>query len=380
MIQKPAELTAIVPTRTPIETSVEYLTIFMKGMLGVLPVGTLLNEMFFESRSRENFRRFVHHVEETRRLTQEELTQLRESVDGFEQKLAERSESIEAQGLMWNYTEQAMREPMLERQFMLEHAHAAIVDVRLSVAEHARVQRRLGEIEPDDVITLFAITRTFGRVYEGKEVRSEPELRYAFWKSRPNAEALAAAGCVQLEVAGGGFGTIAANALVVTDFGGLVLRVLRGYCRKRGVKFDIPGREHLAGSRTAEEAREVMAGYPGLRAAIARHALTETGNVGIARYMAPYAGHDPDINAVVQPPARGAARLDLYKLTRTDVEAIQAIAPYVPSRDDIMHGRPRESIAVQISQTQGTEYWTAMVHGPHDVLRHVADALDIVWL
>ncbi len=369
--------TALVVTpRTTNEQAAEYLTILVKGVLGFLPIGTLANEMFFESRSRENFRRFVQHVEQTRLLTQAQIAEMRERVDGYEEKLAERAADVEAQGVTWNYTEQAMREPMLERQVMLQHAHSSIVDVRLSVAEHARVQRRLEEIEPQDVITLFAVSRTYGNIYQGKQIRSEAELRFAFWESLANAESLVAAGCVRVLAEGGGFGGGTSNGLYVTAFGRLVLRILRTYVRPRSLHLEVPGRETIAGSRTAGEVQAVLDGYPGLYEMIAGHVARDPTNLSVARYMAPTWSQEPNGPTLQPPPPRGAARLDLYGMTPAAAELLKAAAPFHPVSDDVMSGRPRESIAVQASPVTGSDRVTGIIHGPHDVLRRVADDLN----
>ena len=272
-----------------------------------------------------------------------------------------------------------MREPMLERQVMLEHAHSAIVDVRLSVAEHARVQRRLDEIEPQDVHTLFAVSRTYGSIYQARAFRTEGELRYAFWKTLANAEALEAAGCVSVIAEGGGAGVVTGNGLYVTDFGRLLLRVLRTYGRTRSADIEVPGREGIPGSRTAEEVRAVIDGYPGLKGMIAAHVVKGPTSLAVARYMAPSWSQEPNGTTLQPPHPRGAARLDLYGMTPSTVEAIRAAAPFNPAVDDVMSGRPRETIAIQTALVNGTDRWTAIIHGPHDVLRRVADEFDITW-
>jgi hypothetical protein len=372
--------TAIVTNRTPVEQAEEYATVFAKGLLGALPgVGTLLNEAFFESRNREGFRRFVRHVESTHALVLREVGTLREQIEDFDRKLEERKADAEAAGVMWNYVEQATHEPMVERQVMLAHAHASITDVRLSVAEHARFQRRLGEIEPADVIALYAISRTYGRAYDGKMIMSESELKYHFWESFPGAEALEASGCVRIIAEGGGAGVGTTNGLRISDFGRLVLRILRTYVRPRSASIAIPGRELIPGGRSTAEAHEFIDGYPELRSIIGAHVRQAPSNLAAARYMAP-SWSQGSTGKLDLPHPHGAARVDLYGVDASTAKTLEAMAPVDVALGVPMSGKPCEKLVIQTAPVRDRDVWTVMITGPHDVLRRLVEELEIEWL
>lgn len=294
-------------------------------------------------------------------------------VDKLEELVAQRADDNEAKAVYANYASQAYREPIDERRIMLAHATAGIIDVRLTVAEHARVQRRLDELEPDDVVTLWAVANTCGRVLDKSQYRDDMELRYAFWQQQPNAEALQAAGCVRALASGGGLGSGASNGLLVTGFGRLVLRVLRSYLRTRRSRVVVPGREVLDGSRSEQEAWAIIPAS--LRSMLIP--LVARPNSG-ARYDVPKWSHDPNGGGLVPPPANGAAWLQVENLTDDEARALHAIAPYDPRKDEVMHGRPRETLGLEILQHDHRGAYVRL-HGPHDALRWLADELDVLW-
>ncbi|MFO0736433.1 MAG: hypothetical protein U0270_11150 [Labilithrix sp.] len=299
-------------------------------------------------------------------------------------KVSERENDIEARFVLMNYESAAAREPIEERRKMLAHAAAAIVDVRMTVAEHARVQRRLDEIEPADVLALYGLSRTYGYVYKQKRYGSEDVMRGVLLDDVGCGEALESAGCVQRRAPKGTYGG-RLERVIVTSFGHLVLKVLRTYCRTRAIPFEVPGREVIAGERGREFAHATLDALStdgrSFAGAVAAVALSEGHE---CRYSAPTCSlttaHDGDNEQPnVKPPLPdGAAWIAIDNVEQGEAEQLQAFAPPASGTAPPMHGTPTKEVRVHV-QKQHHGNFAVQIHGPHDVLRHLADDLDIRW-
>lgn len=302
-------------------------------------------------------------------------------IDDLEARISERAEDGAAKGVFANYANQAYREPIAERRKMLQYAAAGIIDVQLSVAEHARVQRRLDELDPGDVLHLLCVERACGRVFNERMYDSIGEMRYEFWRSLPNDDALSAAGCVHVSTAGGGAGVGARNVLEVTSFGKTLLRVLRGYCRARELRVAVPGREIAADACSREEAYGRVDQVPGLAPTL--RALAFGGKHQLS-YHAPewWRGAElsedgrPRAERWAPPRAKGAARIECHRVQADEANALIAMAPLVGQPDA---GEAREEIGVDGHEYADRSGWSVRIHGPHEVLRWLADDLEVPW-
>lgn len=313
------------------------------------------------------------------------LAEMQGRLEEMLREVNERVEDQEARAVWAKYGLQAWQEPLDERRRMLEYAAAGIVDTRLSVAEHARVQRLLIELDPPDVIDLYALSRTYHYMWGGQRYGNEGEMKSAFLASRPGAgDALFASNCVRYRFEAQGAFVHAGDAdlpdwpfLEITNFGRLVLRVLRGYCRATTLTFEIPGREHVAGERSRDEAYEAFPALSQLREALAPVIFPRPETT--SRYMAPsWSMGDREKGKNCQPPnARTCARIDVEELSGEQAEALRLVAPV--SGSELNAGTIVDAISIATSKIDGTNHWTARISGPHDALRHLVDELDIRW-
>lgn len=148
-----------------------------------------------------------------------------------------------------NYEFEAAREATDERRRMLAFASAWSVSPELSIAQLARVERTIRELDPDDVSLLKHLADLpppppivipedqrgdpqHEREYRQRDTAALMKHRntlFMHWReANPRGEVLPAAGCVLITpgvpVAGG-----TSTNLRVTDLGLNVLRVLQGY-------------------------------------------------------------------------------------------------------------------------------------------------------
>jgi hypothetical protein len=145
-----------------------------------------------------------------------QLAAMRARVEGFEVKLHERILDPQLGRLVDNYGLEATRESTNERFRMLTHATAGAFDVTMTIAQAARAERTLRELDPADI----ALLRGIGT----PPLEVDPE-------SSPSDDAMAvllASGCVLRDRRRGSFG--GDRVLYTrTSIGDLVLKMLRAY-------------------------------------------------------------------------------------------------------------------------------------------------------
>jgi hypothetical protein len=149
-----------------------------------------------------------------------------------------------------NYEFEAAREATEQRRRMLAFASAWSVDPDLSIAQLARVERTIRELDPDDIAVLKHLAdlqppavaesplpldhpdrnRDLRDRATSARLKHQNTLFVHWNESRPRGEVLSAAGCVLLSpgvpVAGG-----TSTYLQITQVGFNLLRVLDGYIR-----------------------------------------------------------------------------------------------------------------------------------------------------
>lgn len=141
--------------------------------------------------------------------------------------------------VLGNLSEAAWREANDERRRMLANASAALIlSVELSVAELARVERTIRQLDPEDLVQLRALADLEGDVHGRPLDAADPASARVHLVGVPDAlyrtltsghlegAALIASGCVRVGAAGAAFDTGIAQAAYMTALGRLVLRFM----------------------------------------------------------------------------------------------------------------------------------------------------------
>lgn len=357
-------------------TALRYTETLLRMSLEETPGGTMLGEAFLEARARRAGQQFQEHVFVAQLCIEDQIIELRDRVAGFDQLAEERVQDREAQALAWRYATQAADEPLDERREMLAHARASLIDVRITVAEHARVQRRLHALETADVLVLYALSRAYGKAFAGQQYATEDQMRAAFLASRNSREALESAGCIRAST-----GPEGEERVSVTNLGELVIRVLTGFVRNRSLPFEIPGHEHAEGGRTVEQAQAKIDAVLPLRTLLAQLLKAHPGV--LARFSGshwwPARVRDAATGMPILLPPRphGLTRIEVHKVPRVEVDRLVACSPRRSPLPEF--GQPFDGLVVEPLKAEGTDEWSVRISGPHDVLRVLADDLDIRW-
>ncbi len=155
--------------------------------------------------------------------------------------------------ILQNYDIENRREATRKRRIMLAHAAAGSLRLDLTIAEIARVERVIRELDPDDVGVLAQLDRQkdpgmapvpADKQHVKGELRDEwrrqvakvAHNRYRYWMSvRPKGEILLPAGCVIIEQSAPIVTVGESTGIYLTALGGNVLQVLETYIRTEGL-------------------------------------------------------------------------------------------------------------------------------------------------
>lgn len=133
------------------------------------------------------------------------------------------------QRVLANIGLEARREAMNERRRMLAYAGAGVFNVDLRLADIARVERILRELDPDDILLL----QQLAALAPSDTSEDEEERLCAF--APVSAVALDASGCIRAPVIGASI--VVTNdhkpGSCVTLLGRMVLQIMRGYVNAR---------------------------------------------------------------------------------------------------------------------------------------------------
>ena len=257
---------------------------------------------------------------------------------------------------------EALREAIDERRKMLAHAAAGILDPEMPVERKARVERRLRELDPVDVRTLYGLSLML-RALDAKEA-----AKILFRES--SGDVLVASGCVRLETSGnGGAGSGISIKPLITELGHDLLLVLRSYVRTRGSSFPVPGRDFKPGDRSEDEARNILARIPSLMALLAYGRGKGRASFESLEFTPVLHGEAPastsQLTFYIHPNDEHAASL----LKQLDAEAAASgeIAVTIASQPFGLPDREKEILRVEAL-------------GRRDVLRHLADDFEVLWL
>lgn len=311
------------------------------------PYFTRADERLADARRREFERNVVAAL-------QWNIKELLERVEDLEGKLQTQASDEQYVMVCRNLGFEADREAIDERRRMLEHAAAGLIDPRISIEDKARVERKLRELDPIDVRTLYGISRVVGP-------RAE-RLRHEVWASSGMpGEVLLSAGCLREDLHAGAFGG-APPDLHVTAVGRLVLRAVRGFTLSRGAPFEVAGRAADPTHRSDELARASVNLVPEL-AEFLGYART-TSRIG-KQFLQVGEGSKPAPHS----PAYPCIRFNVFDLDkRTLCDAASANLD-----------------GLELSLSTRDEPWdmpmfVAFLAGPVDLLRYAAEFVDADWV
>jgi hypothetical protein len=341
------------------------------GPLGAI-AGTILSETWNAAAADRVDRVLRHHEHATRALVAlvQELRAHATDPAALDAKIEERFADKAARAVLFNYAEQAYREPVEDRQRLLDHAAACIVDVDLTIAEHARVERAIRELDPDDVMATDHIARTCGSIFKGEHYDSAGGVRYEAWRTLRNADAVVAAGCVRITYGGTG-GMFASSSgfkpsrgsADVTRLGYRVLRVCRSFIVPRRDPFAAPGRTNFSGSRSEGEARVVLGAERELV-----DSLRSLSRATTKRYDPPTLRLNANGKPVVEPEATTPGRLRFYRVPR--VLTPKLLELFARSA----------TFTLEVQGPADIDTCDLCVSGPHDVCRWLAEDLRAKWV
>jgi hypothetical protein len=313
-------------------------------------------------------------TEETSRACAVEMPYLRARIENLEGRIKAELQEPQFVRLLENFGREAAQEATDERIRLLAHAGAGAFDLRMHIAERARAERTLRELDPGDVLALHAIDRCATYIYYGHRFTNEAELRYAFWSKLDNADTLAASGCVRdapNSPVAQGMAAPANHQLHVTPLGRLILQITRSYAATRTLPFDIPGRDLFPGSRSPAEAWDVIHAVDGLHDAVVRLSSGKPTRYDAARL---------DYNSFGPPHPRGAGVLRIDEVERDAAERLASKAPRDETRPAPTPNTPTDRIEVEVHSVADRATVDLVVRGPHDVLRWLADEIEARWI
>jgi hypothetical protein len=324
------------------------------------------NDLSFKEARDELFRGWASELAVASNEVAKEVRRLGED---FERQSEERAENHEAQRVLMNYAEQAYREPIDERRRMLAHAAAGILDVRLTIAQHAKVQRILHELDPDDVLVLWGLSLTCGHVVSGKSADNDGGARYFLWDQSPSRDTLLAAGLVQLPPPG----ALGPGHLAVTRLSGPILTALRSFLATRKPPFEVPGREEFAWCRPESGAREVLRELP-------REVFEAARVAAVKQYDAPKRNVNGE--QVYDPPVNAMGRLTLVPIPVELGSKLVHAMPREAGKDPDQPGVPASRVRIFASPmtvADGSAAYNVAIEGPHDAMRWLAEDLGALW-
>ena len=328
------------------------------------------NTSRFKEARDEMFREWVADLQV---LAREQFAYLSARMDDVEARTDERVRDAESQSVLMNYARAANTEPIGERRRMLDFAAAALLDARLTVAEHSRVERIVRELDPKDVLWLSAIDRATG-TYQGRKLVPAERVRFTVW-SHGRADVLVAAGCIRIQhVTREGLGSVhdpdepaGFDTAIVTREGDLVLRVLRLYVRSHPDPILSPGHERTPDDCSEEEAWGAIDTVPDLRASAIRWSA-----IGHVLYESP----KRDFRAASPPKAKAVLRFPAVPAAEGDTVAALASPP---EQSSAVPGGSAKAVHVTAQPGSDANHRVVEIQGPHDVLRWLADEVDARW-
>lgn len=303
----------------------------------------------------------------------EQQIKLAGDVNALRARAEEIAAKEETQRVLTAFAFEAMREVLPNRREMLAAAAAALTLLDMPVEDKARCERALRNLDPRHVRELYGLSRVASMYFEMQEQRSLDNVRHGVWQRLPDREVLVAAGCVQftpLNVLGPSR-SAATGSVEITRTGDLVLRVLLEYVKRSEIVV-VPGREAPRGARSEGDARSF------LRAELPQvdEVLIPLARRNGARYDFLDWGRRDQTVAI--PVADEPAALQIDDVGEDEALRLRTMKPYDPIRHEQMRiDQKFLEVAIEVSEIDKKH--RVRVHGPHDVMRILAEEVDARW-
>lgn len=290
---------------------------------------------------------------ETRRALIDLAEHLEGRIDDVEEGVNQMLARAEILCLCENLEHEAKREVLQERRRMLAHAQAGLFDPRMSLERKARVERTLRELDSDDVRVLHGLDLV-------PTALDEHGVRTSLLNSSTSRDVLRASGCLRFITPGG---YDAGNEMTrISDIGTDVLRALRSYRTLIAPPFEIPGRDVRADDRPELEARSLLGAVPHLDAFL-----------GWVRRRPGIASFTTRVEPYVKVPLLMIGVGDpVWVEPLTDLQAnLRPLGIELA----IVH----EEYALRAGEAPVKDFRVDLT-GPQDLLRHMADDCDALWV
>lgn len=275
-------------------------------------------------------------------------------------ELEERFNDPEYRRVLSSFTLEAAREAMDERMKMLAAATAGSANLKLEIGQAARIERKLRELDPEDVKALWIIYRTIGNVDLDGTVYGTPLQLKAEVVRRVGTDVLESG---LLRRTWGGFG--GGGDIQHTVLGALVLDILEEYLRERIPDSMIPGRHHRESDRDPRIVQDVIAAHPALATLLDR-VLEVAADAG-GRYFLPNTRTDNRPYLLLE--FRRDDKVDFVENELKDIE-------FVKDELEVEYGE--ETVTME----KPSDTWIRgflIIRGKHDVLRTIADSRGWEW-
>jgi hypothetical protein len=279
--------------------------------------------------------------------------------DNLEGRLSKVYEDPQFWRIIDNFTYDAWREALDERRRMFAHAAAGIMEPDISIQRKARVERTLRVLDPEHVLYLHCANKI---PIGGFGTNSHNVKIVKLLNMDSIGDVLASCGCVRMETGGGGAGEGVWSEAHITQLGYDVLDVLRTYTKVTPLPFIVPGREVGPQDRTKQEAQMVFNQIPHLQNFIERSIIREF-NVKRSYCRASMESALRTVTFFMLAWAEWKARLEEMAAACSGTELRMNLVeqPYKPSDNETIQALRVEFV------------------GPHDLLRHLADASEATW-
>jgi len=275
----------------------------------------------------------------------------------LERNLAEVNKRLnqpEFMRLQQKYLLVASTEVIDERLKMLAAAAAGSANVRLTIAEAARVERKLQELDPDDVKALWKIHRAVGNIdLDGTECSDLTTL-----VAQREATDPLDSGLLQRQY--GGFGGVGSTS--VTKLGYHILLILEEFLRESVPDSDIAGRQPQPSDRSVNVVQGIISAHPELMEFIDRIEKS-------AKHFYPY--YSLPLMHAGKPASTPCLRLGFRKDAVTDF--VQAELRGIPLQSgEFVLKYDEERVENDPSDNNRIDV-KLLLEGKHDVLRAIAD-------
>lgn len=262
-----------------------------------------------------------------------------------------RLEDEEAKRVLLNLGFEAIREATKERVKMLEHVGIALLDSELPIERLARIERKLRELDSENIIDLWSLSRLVNR---GEQ---DPSMTAAEVLSKTKSEdVLVSTGCVRIRFRGGA-GAGNEPMASISDLGRDILVATRTYLEGMHPSFPAPGRDPADDEPSLEESTRT---------------LTETGAGEFVRW----AVHDLGYNSHYW--LHHDEQQRMLVLWNTTAEREEQLAARLAQLKESL-AAVELHVAVEKPDENTTMRSQVRIRGPHHLLRAASELVKAEW-